>query len=154
MLGLDAPAQAPAALLSDLALAEPTSPGYTMAANQFCALALVAAFASPALATPCGDQVAAMDKQVMKEAREAISASTGGKYTASSREAQGITSPEGKPPVSEAPPVVSTQAGKGADMAQQAKVSVEAARTADNKGDVPGCESAIARAKQQLGAAP
>src|SRR3954454_5900626 len=102
-----------------------------MVSQRMSALLLSSALAGPALASPCGDQVAALDKRVMDEAREAISASTSGKYTASSREAQGITSSEGKPPVPEAPPGLSAEAGKGGDMAQQAKVSIEEARTAD-----------------------
>jgi hypothetical protein len=125
-----------------------------MVSQLISAFLISVAIAGPALASPCGDQIAALDQRVMKEAREAISASTSGKYTASSREAQGITSSEGKPSIPEAPPGVSAEAGKGGDMAQQAKVSVEEARTADQKGDTKGCEAALTRAKQQIGATP
>ena len=115
---------------------------------------VIAALVGPALASSCGDQIAVLDKRVTDEARAAISASTSGKYTASSREAQGITSSEGRPALPEAPPGMSAQAGKGGDLAQQAKVSLEQARAADKKGDTKGCEAGLARAKQQLDAAP
>ena len=118
------------------------------------ALLLGVAFTQPASASPCGDQVEALDRQARNKATQAISASTSGKYTAGSREAQGITGSEGKPSLPEAPPGTSATAGKGGDQAQQAKVSIEQARTADKKGDAKGCEEALARARKQIEAVP
>ncbi|KAB1075596.1 hypothetical protein [Methylobacterium planeticum] len=116
---------------------------------------LVAGLAGPALASPCGDQIAALEKRVKAEATEAISASTSGKATAGAREGQGVTgSTGGQASVPEAPPEKSAQAGQGGDRAQQAKVALDEARTADKKGDASACEAAIGRAKQQLQAAP
>ncbi len=54
----------------------------------------------------------------------------------------------------EAPPEKSAQAGQGADAAQQAKVALEEARTADSKGDEKACEASLSRAEQQLKKAP
>jgi hypothetical protein len=125
-----------------------------MPAKPLSALLLSAALTQSAFASPCGDQVEALDQQARSKATEAISASTSGKSTAGSREAQGITGTEGRPPVPEAPPGMSAAAGKGGDLAQQAKVSVEQARTADKKGDAKGCEEALARARDQIKAAP
>ena len=112
------------------------------------------ALTQSASASPCGDQVGALDRQTRIKAAEAMSASTGGKSTAGSREAQGITGSEGKPSLPEAPPSLSATAGKGGDQAQQARVSIEQARTADAKGDVKGCEEALARARKLIEAAP
>ncbi|WP_336487965.1 hypothetical protein, partial [Methylobacterium nigriterrae] len=103
----------------------------------------------------CGDRIAALDKRVTDEAREAISASTSGKATAAAREGQGVdTLNRGGPAVPEAPPEKSAQAGQGGDKAQQAKVALDEARTADRKGDAPGCEAALERARQNLRTAP
>lgn len=115
---------------------------------------LVAGLAGPALASPCGEQITALEKRVKAEATEAISASTSGKATAGAREGQGVTGSTGKPAVAEAPPEKSAQAGQGGDKAQQAKVALDEARTADKKGDASACEAAVGRAKQQLQAAP
>jgi hypothetical protein len=109
---------------------------------------------APALASPCADQIAALDKRMRGEATEAISASTSGKETAARREGEGTTGTAGAADPRTAPPDKSAQAGLGADRAQQAKVALDEARTADGKGDAKGCEAATARAKQQLDAAP
>ncbi|AWN41054.1 hypothetical protein [Methylobacterium durans] len=120
-----------------------------------CLTLALAILPGAALASPCGDQIAALDKRVKDEAREAISASTSGKSVAAAREGQGIEPGRaGQPSVSEAPPDKSAEAGKGADKAQQAKVALDEARTADTKGDAKGCEAAVARAKQELAASP
>lgn len=118
------------------------------------ATAVASLVAVPALASPCSDKIASLDRRVKDEAREAISASTGSKTVAGHRESEGQTGIGGQTDPREAPPEKSAEAGKGGDQAQQAKVALEEARTADGKGDQKGCEAATARAEKLLDAKP
>ncbi len=118
------------------------------------ALPLLALMGGPVLASPCSEKIAALDGRVKDEARTAISASTGSKTIAAHREGEGQTGTAGQTDKREAPPEKSAEAGKGGDQAQQAKVALEEARTADGKGDAKGCEAAIARAEKLLDAKP
>ncbi len=81
---------------------------------------------------------------------------TSGQGNAAKRAGEGVTGTEGQRAKEspEAPPEKSAQAGQGADAAQQAKVALDEARTADSKGDAKGCEAAVSRAEQQLKKAP
>lgn len=118
------------------------------------AAALFGALAGPAVAA-CADDIAALDTRAKAAATGAIASSTGGKGVAAAREGQGAdASRKGEPKVSEAPPEKSAEAGKGGDKAQQARVAIEEARTAEGKGDHAGCEAAVARARKQLDEAP
>lgn len=109
-----------------------------------------ALLAGPALASPCSDKIATLDGRVKSEAREAIAASTGSKTVAAHREGEGQTGTGGQTDMREAPPQKSAEAGKGSDQAQQARVALEEARTADGKGDAKGCEAAVSRAEGLL----
>ncbi|MFF8800172.1 MULTISPECIES: hypothetical protein [unclassified Methylobacterium] len=119
-----------------------------------CLSLLTTLVASPALASPCSDRIATLDGRVKSEANTAISASTGSKTIAAHREGEGQTGTGGQTDRREAPPEKSAEAGKGADQAQQAKVALEEARTADGKGDAKGCEAALDRAEALLNAKP
>lgn len=125
-----------------------------MKRNAWLAAALACTLCTPALASPCSQRIDALSKQVKGKATEAISASTSGKETAARREGEGITGTAGASDPRSAPADKAAQAGKGADAAQQAKVALDEARTADSKGDAKGCEAAVARAEQQLKTAP
>ena len=122
---------------------------------------LAALLAAPALiasasASPCSERIDGLDKRVKAEATAAISASTSGQGAAAKRGGEGVTGTEGNAPGQspQAPPEKSAEAGKGADAAQQAKVALDEARTADAKGDAKACDAAVARAESQLKAAP
>ncbi|PXW64086.1 hypothetical protein [Methylobacterium sp. B4] len=119
-----------------------------------CLSLLTTLVAAPALASPCSDRIAALDGRVKSQANTAISASTGSKTIAAHREGEGQTGTGGQTDRREAPPEKSAEAGKGADQAQQAKVALEEARTADGKGDAKGCEAALDRAEALLNAKP
>lgn len=118
------------------------------------ALALTPALIAPALASPCSETIVRLDKRVKAESTEAISASTSGQGAAAKRSGEGVTGTESNAAPVQAPPEKSAEAGKGGDAAQQAKVALDEARTADGKGDAKACEAAVARAEQQLKAAP
>ena len=122
---------------------------------------LAALLAAPALiasasASPCSERIDGLDKRVKAEATAAISASTSGQGAAAKRGGEGVTGTEGTAPGQspQAPPEKSAEAGKGADAAQQAKVALDEARTADAKGDAKACDAAVTRAESQLKAAP
>ncbi|WP_232631748.1 hypothetical protein [Methylobacterium sp. Leaf118] len=115
-------------------------------------LALLAA--GPALASPCAERIAALDGRAKAKAGEAISASTGGKTVAAHREGEGQTGTGGQTDRREAPPEKSAEAGQGGDQAQQARVALEQARTADGKGDAKACDEAVGRATALLDAKP
>ncbi|MBB2963073.1 hypothetical protein [Methylobacterium sp. R2-1] len=110
--------------------------------------------AGSALASPCSDKIAKLDGRAKSEASASISASTGSKTVAAHREGEGQTGTGGQTDQREAPPEKSAEAGKGGDQAQQARVALEEARTADSKGDAKGCEEAISRAEKLLDAKP
>jgi hypothetical protein len=107
-------------------------------------------------ASPCAQQIDALSGKVKAETRDAIAANTSGQGTAAKRGGEGVTGTEGKraDEAPEAPPEKSAQAGQGADAAQQAKVALEEAKTAEAKGDTKACEAAVERAKAQLSKAP
>jgi hypothetical protein len=108
--------------------------------------------AGPALASPCSDQIAALEGRVRDQATGSISASTSGKAAAGAREGQGTAAGTGE--AAQAPKEKSAQAGEGGEKAMQAKVALDEARTADGKGDAKGCDAALARAKGLLDTAP
>jgi len=125
-----------------------------MKRNAWLAAALACTLCTPAFASPCSQRIDALSKQVKGEATEAISASTSGKETAARREGEGVTGTAGGSDPRSAPADKAAQAGKGADAAQQAKVALDEARTADSKGDAKGCEAAVERAEKELKKAP
>ncbi len=112
--------------------------------------------AVPALASPCGDRIDSMSKRVQSEVSQSISANTSGQGNAAKRGGEGRHRDGGAAGerVAAGPPEKAAQAGQGADAAQQAKVALEEARTADQKGDAKGCEAALTRAEQQMKKAP
>jgi hypothetical protein len=109
---------------------------------------------APALASPCGDRIAKLEGPVKDLAKEAISANTSGKATASARGGQGVTESGGSPSAEAASPEKSAEAGQGGDKAMQAKVALDEARTADKKGDAKACGEAVDRAQKQVDSAP
>lgn len=117
------------------------------------ALALAGlAIVGPALASPCSDQIAALEERVRTQATGSMSASTSGQAAAGALEGQGTAGGTGA--AAQAPKEKSAQAGEGGEKAMQAKVALDEARTADGKGDARACEDALARARQQLGTTP
>ncbi|MBD8909499.1 hypothetical protein [Methylorubrum zatmanii] len=127
----------------------------TLAARLLPGLSLAALLlAGPALASSCSDKIAKLDGPAKSEATSSISASTGSKTVAAHREGEGQTGTGGQTDPREAPPEKSAEAGKGGDQAQQARVALEEARTADGKGDAKGCEEAVTRAEKLLDAKP
>ena len=127
------------------------------AMGAFCLLAAV-----PAGATPCGDLIASLDAQLNQTAASAGAASSGGQAVAAARQGQaseardqGGQPPGATPPFqAEKPEAQATQratnAGGGGDRVQQAKASLNRARSLDSENNPSGCMAAVAEAKKQI----
>ncbi len=120
-------------------------------------LCLVASLATPTLASPCSEQIQALSGKVKARTHDAIAANTSGQGTAAKRGGgEGRDRYRRSPGERSAPGAAGEvrRSRQGADAAQQAKVALEEAKTADAKGDAKGCEAAVERAKSQLGKGP
>ncbi|GEP09720.1 hypothetical protein [Methylobacterium gnaphalii] len=113
-----------------------------------CLATLLIALAAPATASPCLNEIDALSGKVQEQSKQAISANSAGQHEAAARGGQGKTGASGE--ASAVPPEKSTDAGKGADKAQAAKIALDEARTAQGKGDEKGCMDAVGRAKTNL----
>ncbi|NEU10615.1 hypothetical protein G3T14_00540 [Methylobacterium sp. BTF04] len=126
-----------------------------MTRHAWLAAGLLAAFTVPALASPCADRLTKVESLAKDKSKNAISASTGGQAGAGARGGQGVTGNSGAGSAeAAAPSEKSAEAGKGGDLAIQAKVALDEARTADGKGDETACMEALGRAQKLLATAP
>lgn len=116
--------------------------------------ALSLAGTGTASATPCGDDIERLSKQVNEEGRDAISASSGGQAAAGKRAGQGVTGATSGTEAPAAPPGKSAEAGLGAEKVQAAKVALDEARTLDGKGDAEGCRAALDKVRLNLAQTP
>jgi hypothetical protein len=116
--------------------------------------------AVPALASPCTDEITALEARLNEVAETAGALSTGGQAVAASRESRAMQSAGGATaPGPALPPEPqdtratqkAAEAGGGGDRAMQAKATLNRARTLDTQGDAGGCRSAVAEARRQLG---
>lgn len=126
--------------------------------------ALALAAASPALASPCLDRIAALEKRVDDAGEAAASTSTGGQGVAAARESQAMQSrnqgsaatasnvPPFQDPSREAQATrrAANEALGGGDQAIQARALLNEARALDKKGDNAGCLAKIADVERRL----
>ena len=127
-------------------------------AGAFCALA-----AGPGVASPCTDQIGALEARLNDTATTAAAASSGGQAVAAAREGQAMEArnenrPAGAPAVpfqAEGREAQATQraaeAGGGGDRVMQAKATLNRARSFDAQGNSQGCMEAVEEAKRQIG---
>lgn len=115
------------------------------------------AFAGPALASPCTDQIEAFQKQLDDTARTAGAASSGGQAVAAAREGQAMqpnsttpTPPFQSPSREAQASQRAADAGAGGDRVMQAKASIEKARAMAAQGDDAGCLDSLAQARRQV----
>jgi hypothetical protein len=118
--------------------------------------------ASPSLASPCSEQIAALEARLDEEAKAAISASSAGESVAGAREGQAVHAenrdvPVGAPAVpyqdaEEEAEVVqrAEEAGGAGDRIMHARATLNEAKTLDQEGNVSGCEEALAEAQRRL----
>jgi hypothetical protein len=116
--------------------------------------------AGPALATPCGDAIRALEPRVDEAMSKSAALSSGGQGVAASREAQAMQA-ENNP----APPAGSVQKlpehGVGAtaaatplaggDNALKARAALNRAQALDREGKASDCSAAVEEARRELG---
>ena len=128
-------------------------------AGAFCALA-----AGPGAASPCTDQIGALEARLNDTATTAAAASSGGQAVAAAREGQAMEARDQNRPVSPPPAVPfqaegrgaqatqrAAEAGGGGDRVMQAKATLNRARSFDAQGNSQGCMDAVEEAKRQIG---
>jgi hypothetical protein len=126
--------------------------------------ALFALAAGPVLASPCTDQINALDVRLNDTAETAGAVSSGGKAVAAAREGQAVqpesqSTPVGTPGAPrDAQEAEATrkaaQAGGGGDRIMQAKATLNRARALDQQGNSAACLEAVSEAKRQLDVMP
>lgn len=132
-------------------------------AGALCGALAVASGAGPALASPCTDQIDALERRLTETAATAGAASSGGQAVAAAREGQAMearnqgerTGAPTTPFQSESREAQATQraadAGGGGDRVMQARATLNQARTMDAQGNSTGCMEAVGEARRQLG---
>jgi hypothetical protein len=132
------------------------------AAGASCAALLAA---GPGAASPCTDQIGALEARLNETAATASAASSGGQAVAAARGAQAMEArnenrsvdpPPAVPFQSEGREAQATQraaeaGGGGGDRVMQAKATLNRARSFDAQGNAQGCMEAVEEAKRQIG---
>ena len=125
--------------------------------------ASLALAAGSAIASPCTDQIDALERRLNETASAAVAASSGGQAVAAARESQAMQARDrgqaaGAPTTpfqSESREAQATQrateAGGGGDRVMQARATLNQARTLDTQGNATGCMEAVGEARRQLG---
>ena len=125
--------------------------------------ALCVLAAGPVLASPCTDQIGALEVRLNDTGASAAAASSGGQGVAAAREAQAMEArDENRPAGAPAVPFQAegreaqatqraTEAGGGGDRVMQAKATLNRARSLDALGDGQACMEAVEEAKRQIG---
>ena len=121
----------------------------------------LAMLAGPALASPCTDQIAALERQVSGAGAEAAAASSGGQGVAAARESQALQPPPANQPAPPSGPFQAApreaqatqraaEAGAGGDGVVQARARLNEARERAGRGDEAGCLAGLAEARRQM----
>ena len=138
----------------------PRKPPPAASAGALCALLL----AGPAFASPCTDQIGALEARLNETGSTAAAAQSGGQGVAAARGAQAVEARNENRPVSP-PPVVpfqaegreaqatqrAAEAGGGGDRVVQAKATLNRARSFDAQGNGQACMEAVEEARRQIG---
>jgi len=109
--------------------------------------ALLVASAAPALATPCADEVATLEKRLDSAGAASVTGKTPAGGTTSSHSDKALaTPPAGKP---SDPETTATAGG-----VKEARALVAKAREQDKAGNADACRDTIMKAKEKAGALP
>ncbi|MEE7447680.1 hypothetical protein MRF4_07545 [Methylobacterium radiotolerans] len=114
---------------------------------RFAVAALALAVATPALATPCSDEVDTLQRRLDSAGAAAVTGSTPPGGTTSSNSPKALDTPPGLTKSDAA--VKPTASG-----VEEAKKLVAQARQQDKAGDAQGCRDTILKAKEKAGALP
>jgi hypothetical protein len=121
----------------------------------------LAMLAGPALASPCTDQIAVLERQATGAGGEAAAASSGGQGVAAARESQAVQPPPANQPAQASGPFQSPQreaqatqraadAGAGGDGVVQARAKLNEAREQAGRGEEDACLASLAEVRRQL----
>jgi len=116
----------------------------------------------PALASPCGDRIAALEQRLREGTARAAASSSGGEGVAAAREAQasqpGSSNEPTMPfqdPLREAQATrQAAEAGGGGIGMAEARAALNQARTLDQQGNASGCMEAVAEAERRSAPRP
>ena len=117
--------------------------------------------AVPALASPCEDDIRALDARVNDAASRSGALSGGGEGVAASRQAQAMQAdahrPTGAPsqklPEHDVNATAAVTLLAGGDRPLKAKAALDRARTFERDGNAAACSEAVAEARRELGPA-
>jgi hypothetical protein len=118
--------------------------------------------AGPALATPCGDAVRALEPRVDEALSKSAALSSGGQGVAASREAQAMQADKSPPspgsavqklPEHDAGATAAATPLAGGDNAMKARAALGRAQAQDREGNAAGCSAAVEEARRELGPA-
>jgi hypothetical protein len=120
--------------------------------------------AAPVFASPCTDQIDALERRLDETAAAAGSASSGGQAVAAARQGQAMEARDRGDRSAGAPAVPfqsenreaqatqrATEAGGGGDRVMQGKATLNRARSLDAQGDGAGCMQAVEEVRRQIG---
>ena len=134
-----------------------------MSKPSFVALGVVGLLLSfPALATPCGDQIRALEPRVDEVVARSASLSSGGQAVAASREAQAMQTESGqkepgapvqKLPEHDAGATAAMTPLAGGDKSIKARAALGRAQALDRDGDAAGCQAAVEEVRREIGSA-
>jgi len=118
--------------------------------------------ALPALASPCGDRIAALERRLDEGTARAAAASSGGQAVAAAREGQAAQpGSRNEPSMPFQDPAREAQAtrqaaetGAGGTGMAEARAALNQARTFDQQGNAAGCMEAAGEAERRLAPQP
>ena len=126
------------------------------------ASALATLLSIPALASPCEDQIRALEARIDDASSKAAALSGGGQGVAASRQAQAMQADAQrqasggavqKLPEHDVKATSAVTPLAGGDRPMKAKAALDRARGLDREGNAAGCSEAVAEARRELGPA-
>jgi hypothetical protein len=120
---------------------------------------VVSSLAGPALASPCGDAIRALEPRVDEAVSKSAALSSGGQAVAASRESQAMQADKnGIPPGTSAQKLPEHDVGAtaaatplaGGDAALKARAALDRAQALDREGNASGCGAAVEEVRREL----
>lgn len=117
---------------------------------------------APALASPCGDAIRALEPRVDEAVSKSAALSSGGQGVAASRESQAMQADKQpaapgstvqKLPEHDVGATAAATPLAGGDNALKARAALSRAEALDRQGNASGCTTAVEEARRELGSA-
>jgi hypothetical protein len=118
--------------------------------------------AGPALASPCGDAIRALEPRIDEAVSKSVALSSGGQAVAASRESQAMQADKQpaspglavqKLPEHDVGATAAATPLAGGDNAMRARAALSRAQALERDGDAAGCSTAVEEARRELGPA-